>query len=46
MSTDTKEEGITKFDIFRFTPTKLLENTVCGALLTVTFLVFSGILIY
>jgi hypothetical protein len=47
MSTrDTQEEGIKRFDFFRFTPTKFLENTVCGALLTIFFLIFTGYLVY
>lgn len=46
MGKDKEQEGITKFDFFRYTPSKFLENTVFGALLTLAFLTFTGILVY
>jgi hypothetical protein len=43
---EEEETGLTKFDLFRFTPSKFLENTVTGALLSVVVLLISGLLVY
>jgi hypothetical protein len=41
-----ESEGLSKYDLFRFTPSKFLEQTVTGALLSITVLIISGYLVY
>lgn len=42
----SEKEGITRFDLFRFTPSKFLEQTVTGALISLAVLLLSGYLVY
>lgn len=40
------KEGITKFDFFRYTPVRLREQTVLGALLSLAVLLIAGSFVY
>jgi Endoplasmic Reticulum-Golgi Intermediate Compartment (ERGIC)/Endoplasmic reticulum vesicle transporter len=41
-----EEEGLTKFDFFRYTPKKFLEQTVLGAILSLSVLIIGGVFVY
>lgn len=43
---ENEKEGVRKYDLFRFTPAKFLENTVSGALISLVVLIISGLLVY